>query len=848
MNRTENTSARNYKRLCIVGLLLLSAVFIFIYYYIEAKKLTFMESAANLGEVSRQMSDSIELQCDDRWKALDTISYYLRDMDEDEETRSRFLKQARLQWGFDSFCMVDNDSTYYDNETTFSLLTQRDVTERLISRRERVILDDVIYGDTRQMIFLQPVDDLTIQGHTFQAVGFRYGSGNIFDILSIGAFGNQSDLYIVHRDGTTLYRFAHGPGINGYNLYNSLESYEFSRGSVRELRDGGDEGSQLMIVRQEDELCYINQIPIDVGDWQLVMMVPVDAVSGSMSRFSWMSGLCLGTVAALLLSVVALFYTDFMKRSLRAEEKARQAAESASRSKSQFLSSMSHDIRTPMNAVVGMVHIAENSLDNPDKVRECLARIRLSGQLLVGLINDILDMSKIESGKMVLNSEPASLNQLLEGIVNITQPMAREKRQEFRLRINRVRHESLCFDSLRLSQVMLNILSNALKFTPEGGRIEVDVTEEKITSQGLARIVFRVADNGIGMEADFVEQIFNSFSREQDSRVNRIEGSGLGMAITKRIVDLMDGIIQVDSTPGKGSIFTVRLDFQVDGTAEEELPPLPPVRILMADEDPAACRSACEYLDEFGMDGDTACTGAEVLDKVMKARQEGREYRMVILDRKMPDMDGVSVTRKLRARLGETESAFIISGYDWTEIKQEAEEAGVDGFVQKPYFRSALYQLLARYLAGRGTMDQREEKPAPDLSGRRVLLVEDNEVNREIAQEILRSVGIEVESACDGAQGLKAFSESAAGYYDAVLMDIQMPVMNGYEAAKAIRRLTRPDAAGIPIIAMTADAFAEDVACARAAGMTAHLAKPLDIPAMMRMLSRCLAEEQEKGL
>ena len=540
-------------------------------------------------------------------------------------------------------------------------------------------------------------------------------------------------------------------------------------------------------------------MPIDVGDWQLVMMVPVSAVSGSMNRFSRLSGLCLGAVAALLLAAVALFYTDFMKRSLCAEEEARKAAESANRSKSQFLSSMSHDIRTPMNAVVGMTHIAEEHLDNPEKVKECLNKIRLSGQLLVGLINDILDMSKIESGKMVLNNEPASLNQLMDNIVNITQPMVREE-----------------------------------------GNITVDVTEEELTPQGRARFVIRVSDTGIGMEEEFVGRIFDSFSRERDSRVNRIEGSGLGMAITKQIVDLMGGTVTVKSTPGEGSTFTVKLDFEVDETACEELPPLPSIRVLLADDDPATCRAAGVFLDELGMDGDTACGGLEALEKAREARRAGRDYRIVFLDWRMPDMDGVSVVRKLRAELGEAVSVFIISAYDWTEIEKEAKEAGVNGFIRKPFFRSTLYRLLARYLSGEEAPEQQEPLAMPDFSGRRILVVEDNELNREIAEEILRCMDTEVESACDGARGLAMFEESAVGHYDAVLMDVQMPVMNGYQATKAIRQLSRPDAGTVPIIAMTADAFAEDVAAAKAAGMTAHLAKPLDIPAMMQILSKYL--------
>lgn len=840
MNKANKTLTRNYKRLVLAVLLFLTALFILLYYYIEAKKLTFFESSVNLGEVSRQMSESIEQQCEDRWKALDMITRYLCDAGDDPEAENRFIEQARLQWGFDSLCLVDRNSTYYDNEREFSMLTQKDVTERLIAGHERIILDDVIYGDTRQMIFLLPVDDLIIQGHEFQAVGLRYGSGNIFDILSIGAFGGQSDLYITYKDGTTLYRSAHGAGIDGYNLFNSLEPYKFTEGSVQELRDGWNGDGSLLTVRWEGGLYYINQMPIDVGDWQLVMMVPVSAVSGSMNRFSRLSGLCLGAVAALLLAAVALFYTDFMKRSLCAEEEARKAAESANRSKSQFLSSMSHDIRTPMNAVVGMTHIAEEHLDNPEKVKECLNKIRLSGQLLVGLINDILDMSKIESGKMVLNNEPASLNQLMDNIVNITQPMVREKRQNFNIRINQVRHERLCFDSLRLNQVLINLLSNALKFTPEGGDITVDVTEEELTPRGRARFVIRVSDTGIGMEEEFVGRIFDSFSRERDSRVNRIEGSGLGMAITKQIVDLMGGTITVKSTPGKGSTFTVELDFEVDETACEELPPLPSIRVLLADDDPATCRAAGVFLDELGMDEDTACGGLEALEKAREARRAGRDYRIVFLDWRMPDMDGVSVVRKLRAELGETVSVFIISAYDWTEIEKEAKEAGVNGFIRKPFFRSTLYRLLARYLSGEKAPEQQEPLAVPDFSGRRVLVVEDNELNREIAEEILRSIGTEVESACDGARGLAMFEESAVGYYDAVLMDVQMPVMNGYQATKAIRRLLRPDAETVPIIAMTADAFAEDVAAAKAAGMTAHLAKPLDIPAMMRILSKYL--------
>ena len=501
-------------------------------------------------------------------------------------------------------------------------------------------------------------------------------------------------------------------------------------------------------------------------------------------------------------------------------------AEDANRAKSDFLSRMSHDIRTPMNAILGMKDIAAAHLDDRARVKDCLKKIGLSGQHLLGLINDVLDMSKIESGEMVLREDVISLPEVLENIVTIMQPQFKEKEQRFSVRLQDVAHEQLVSDSLRLRQVFLNILSNACKFTPPGGSITMDV-QELSAEAGTARFRFTIADTGIGIQPAFLPQIFTAFSRERDSRVDKTEGTGLGMAITKRIVDLLGGSIEVNSRPGEGTSFCVALPMRI-----EEAPPMeefPGLKILVVDDDVILCEHTIGMLQKIGVRADWADSGRRAVELIGEGMEKGEAYDAVFLDWKMPGQDGLETTRRIRKICGDGLPVLIISAYDWDEIAQDAKAAGITGFLQKPIFVSTLVRGLRRYVQKRPGMETDGGGESPvRFSGRRFLLVEDNLLNQEVATELLTDMGAEIEIAGNGRQGVEAFANSAEGYFDLVLMDIQMPVMDGYTAAREIRGLARRDAGTVPVLAMTADAFAEDIRAAGEAGMNGHLAKPLD--------------------
>ena len=438
---------------------------------------------------------------------------------------------------------------------------------------------------------------------------------------------------------------------------------------------------------------------------------------------------------------------------------------------------------------------------------------------------------------MTLNREPVSLETILTNLVHIVQPTMAHKGQQFEVRLHGIRHEAFCLDALRLNQVLINLLSNAAKFTPEGGSIQVDVTESASRKADCARITFRVADNGIGMDPAFLTHIFDSFTREQDSRISRIEGSGLGMAITKMIVDMMEGEISVESEQGAGSVFTVGLDLPMVQDPSDERPPLPPVRILLADDDAASRRSAAETLRALGVDSTVVESGAAAVEAAAAAHAAGRDYALIVLDGEMPGMCGMEAAQAIRAQIGQA-GAILVSAYDWANMEQQAAQAGIDGFLQKPLFQSTLARAIRRYVLH----ETQAAQPAADettLAGRRILLAEDNALNQMIIQELLSGLGAQVEITGDGQACAARFAQAAPGTYDLILMDVQMPVMDGYEATRRIRHMDRPDAQTVPIFAMTADAFTEDIEAARQAGMNCHLSKPIDIQRMLREMQRC---------
>ncbi|MBS6955924.1 MAG: response regulator [Enterocloster asparagiformis] len=531
------------------------------------------------------------------------------------------------------------------------------------------------------------------------------------------------------------------------------------------------------------------------------------------------------------------------------EEQQRQALQSAldsarlaSQAKSQFLSNMSHDIRTPMNAIVGMTAIAAAHLSDKDRVAECLKKIGLSSQHLLSLINDVLDMSKIESGKLTLREEPFNFAELTADVAELIRPTALDGRLSLDIRMANLAQENVLGDSLRIRQVFINILSNAVKYTPAGGSIRVEVRQEPGPHRGYQSYVFSCADTGIGMEAEFLDRLFQPFERVQDSTVARITGTGLGMAITKNLVDLMNGEIQVESKPGMGSLFTVTLPLKLQEAPEQEVPgQWRGVRCLIVDDDQQTCENAVELLADMGLCPEFVTKGAEAVSAVARAVRTPDPFRLVIVDWKMPEMDGAETARRIRAEAGADIPVIVLTAYDWSEIESEARQAGVTAFLSKPFYRTKICYLLGELSGGNGQTEQRAAEFGLDFAGRRVLLVEDNEINREIARTLVEERGILVEEAGDGQEAVDMVIESAEGYYDLILMDIQMPRMNGYEAARAIRALQREDVEKLPIIAMTANAFEEDVRAALRDGMDAHFAKPIDIKELDKLLCTYLS-------
>ena len=518
------------------------------------------------------------------------------------------------------------------------------------------------------------------------------------------------------------------------------------------------------------------------------------------------------------------------------------AAEHANRAKTTFLNNMSHDIRTPMNAIVGFTALAASHIDNREQVQDYLGKISVSSQHLLSLINDILDMSRIESGKVTIEKTDVHLPDLIHDLRTIIQSNITSKQLELFIDTQDVVHEDVVADRLRLNQVLLNILSNAIKFTPNGGAVSFRVIEKPSASADRANFEFRIRDNGIGMSEEFQKTIFEAFTREKTSTVSGIQGTGLGMAITKNLVDLMGGTITVRSEEGKGTEFVVVLPFEIGESAAKPLPlpELSGLRALVADDDTDTCLSVCSMLREIGMRPDWTNYGKEAVVRAREAFEHADAFKVYIIDWMMPDLNGIETVRRIRKVTGADASIIILTAYDWADIEEEAREAGVTAFCSKPLFMSELRSVLAEPLRASEKAPEQTGKD-PCFAGRRILLAEDNDMNQMIATAILEDAGLAVEVAGDGIEAVERMREAPAGYYDVVLMDVQMPRMDGYEAARQIRALEDARKAAIPIVAVTANAFEEDRKISLEAGMNGHLAKPYDVAEIMRTLHELLS-------
>ncbi len=591
---------------------------------------------------------------------------------------------------------------------------------------------------------------------------------------------------------------------------------------------------------------YIYASPIskeEKVDWYLVAIMPQGELTECISKLDTLRmQMTLLSILVIILSMIVLFMAYYRKTKEHMKELAQSKAEAvrASRAKSEFLSSMSHDIRTPMNAIIGMTDIAMKNGQDMEQITECLKKIKLSSRHLLGLINDVLDVSKIESGKMELNEHPMSLRDAMNDIVNIVQAQIKQKGQHFDVFIRDITSENIVCDHIRLNQVLINILSNAVKFTPDEGRIDIHVYQEPSPKgEKYVRTHFRVKDTGIGMSEEFQEKIFDTFTREETVQTEQIVGTGLGMPIVKSIVELMGGTIELHSKLEQGTEFHIILDLIIADISEKDMRLPESWNILVVDNNELLCSSVVSNLEELGVHAEWTTDGQKAVEMVEASHDNHQDYNFILIDWKMPGMDGIQTMHEIRKRWKQEVPMFLISAYDWSDVEEQIDVSVIDGFIPKPLFKSTLYEKLVQYTEGYDGPETPQEENEVAFEGKRILLAEDIDINWEVACGMLEPTGLEFERAVNGKDCVEKFEASEAGYFDAILMDVRMPVMNGYDATREIRKLERPDR-DLPIIAMTADAFSDDVQVCLDCGMNGHLSKPIDLRECTRVLQQFL--------
>ena len=795
-------------------------------------------------QMSRHFQTVIQLRFDQVSGIVSVVSV---DNNEKEKLYEELVYRTKVR-NFDylALCSTEGDfQTLYGQ--SIQPLNPAPFVEALVRGEQRVALGSDSAGNIVVLFGVDatdyPMQDGSMSTGLVAAVPLEY----IIDFLSLK---NEEQLiyyhiirpdgsFVIQNDNTELWYFFEqlqkqlNATANELSVENSIKEF----GAALKNHD---EYSTTFEVNGETLQIYGNPLPC--SEWYLVSVMPYSILNKNVDALEnlriFMVGLACASIL-ILLSLIFIRYFFITRSQVHELEKARQTALEANKAKSEFLANMSHDIRTPMNAIVGMTAIATAHIDDRKQVQNCLRKITLSSKHLLGLINDVLDMSKIESGKLTLTTEQISLKEVVEGIVNIMQPQVKTKKQTFDIHVENILTESVWCDGVRLNQVLLNLLSNATKYTPEGGSIQLSLSEEKSPKgENYVRIHIKVKDNGIGMSPDFLKKIYESYSRADGARIHKTEGAGLGMAITKYIVDAMEGTIDIKSELDKGTEFFLRFDFE-KAVAEEMDMVLPSWNMLVVDDDELLCETATDTLKSIGIKAEWTLSGEKAIDLVIQHHKKRDDYQIILLDWKLPGMNGIQIAKEIRRNLGDEVPILLISAYDWSEFEAEAREAGISGFISKPLFKSTLYHALRQYMGAETENDQTLNHNI-DLSGRRILLAEDNELNWEVAKELLSDLGVELDWAEDGQICLDKFQRSPKGYYDAILMDIRMPHMTGYEATKAIRGLNHPNALSVPIIAMSADAFSDDIQHCLECGMNAHIAKPIDDIELTHILKRFL--------
>lgn len=851
--------------------------------YLQAQ--IFEERTTQLNEITSQVRTNLDNALDSHWNyltaAVNALEY------KEFDTADGFIKDTEQLLETDHyssiFMLLDSQGNCYDAQGKHGVWTDLD---RISGGEARYtfITDSRMY-ESSYWAFVQKLDTPIMAGEDadtiFTHIVLLKDVHTLTEYYDSAAYGNHSETYILKSNGTRMHdNTSEENTIQSYNVLKVLEDMKGQQYSDIRKALGSKDPISTNFEYDGTEYYYCLTSLTDY-DTLLLFLIPAEYVaSGTVDMMSAVIRMLLILLVILiaLLILVAVTITNqqnsarlfrqeqenlrrqeemnakleesntMLARSKETAEQAFRIAEEANRAKSSFLSNMSHDIRTPMNAIVGFSALLSRDAENSEKVREYTRKITSSSQHLLGLINDILDISKIEAGKTVLNLSDENMVEMIENIDSIIRPQMKAKGHSFEVLNKDLKHEQVVMDKLRLNQILLNLLSNAVKYTPEGGRVTFTVQELEQYARKLAHFRFIVADNGYGMSPEYVKKIFHAFTREEDSVTNKIQGTGLGMAITKNLLDLMGGKITVESEKGKGSVFTVDLELQISDQAvnPDFWKKMGITRILAVDDEEAICQNIRMTMEGTGVSVDCALDGRTAVDLVKRSKQEERPYHVVLLDWKMPVMDGVETAKRIRQETSGDIPILILTSYDWPDIENEARAAGIDAFLAKPFFLTSFRQKLDTLLAPDSEPETSGEQSV--LDGMHILVAEDNEINAEILTELLDMAGASCEICENGRIAVDTFGKSNPGQYDLVLMDVQMPVMNGYEATKALRDLGHPLALTIPVIAMTANAFAEDIREALEAGMNAHVAKPVDMTVLEQTVRAVLEAKDEEEL
>ena len=849
----------------LLAVVFVTACVVSLYFYTaKQRKSLWRQLVMNVMEVTEQGGHSFEVYLNEKLEMVGRLEARLSNLNSDDRAEIESILASFLSENSIIFCAVfdeEKDILYFGdgNEPQEYYADDNKLGNE---KDEKEAFEEFFANCTEKRGYNEPYCNLVNGLRTlgvYANFDFKDGKKGIVRLgqytsalkneFTLTFFDGAGFSYIVNSVGDViihpLQTNSNHTFLNVFELIGQDNSEEDMNTFINSMKDGNIGAMQLEFGGTSQVFTFV---PISANEgWYLISVIPdstlnthADSILNTMS----VTAVILVIVFAVFIIIAVVFFVYRKKMKLHSEQQeqnrivlegALKLAKQASEAKTLFLSNMSHDIRTPMNAIVGMTTIAAKHMDDKKKVEDCLNKISLSGHHLLTLINDVLDISKIESGKIALNPVAVSLRNVMSNLVNIVRPLIKAKNQSFEVHIKGIDYETVIVDEVRLSQIFINILSNAVKYTqPDTGKIVLELFEELLPDGKSVRVTYIVQDNGMGMSEEFQKNMYEIFSRAEDSRTNKIQGSGLGLAIVKQMVTLMNGTIECESELDKGTKFTIKLDLPI-GKSDTDDRKLPDVRILVVDDDEIFLETTRDTIEDLGAQIDTATTGEQAL----KLASENA-YSVIIVDWRMPDMNGCDIAESIRKKVKKPTPIILASAYDWTEIEEKMHGKNIDGFISKPLFRSYIYEKLCEALKIEAEKNPVHADGTNDLEGLHILVAEDNELNWEVISELLEMYNITAERAENGRLCIEKLTSEPEGTFDLILMDVQMPEMDGKSATKKIRKLENDYMRNIPIIAMTADAFAEDIASCIDAGMNGHTAKPVDMDVLFHEIQKIL--------